>query len=346
MLAIDIERCVMPNTYAKQLAQELGRPTPIVAGTGIGPDEIEHYSRPITVNQHLRMLRNAQAIAPAPDWYLKWGQRMGEHFHGPVSMAWMSAPTLGEGFDVFLKYIPSRVPYLAWKGYEEGTCFVAEVDPLVDGGPVGHMLVEVPMLVMHEYARTIRPGSIAEARIELAHPAPAHAPLYARWFGCPVVFGAARNALVFPRHWRDMPNVGHDEAIWEAACNRCRALCGTPEERDTLTLVRQIVFDGIEQHAHGEGFAPSLESVAGRLHCSPRTLIRRLKALSTSYHEVVDKVKKQRACELLGNEQLRIREIADALGYGDAGGFVRSFKRCLGVTPGQYREQMVKQALV
>lgn len=344
MLAIDIERCVMPNTYVKQLAQELGRPGPVVAGTGIGPDEIEHYSRPVTVAQHLRMLRNAQAIAPSPDWYLKWGQRMGEHFHGPVSMAWMSAPTLGEGFDVFLKYMPSRVPYLGWKGYREGGHFVAEVSSLLDAGPLGAMLVEVPMLVMHEYARTIRPGSIAEARIELTHAAPAHEARYAQWFGCPVVFGAARSALVFPQHWRDMPNVGHDEMIWDAACNRCRALCGTPEERDTLTLVRQIVFDSIEQHLPGDGFAPSLESVAARLHCSPRTLIRRLKALNTSYHEVVDKVKKQRACELLGNEQLRIREIADALGFGDAGGFVRSFKRCLGVTPGRYREQMNHKA--
>lgn len=344
MFAIDIERCVMPNTYVKQLAQELGRPGAVVAGTGIGADEIEHYSRPVTVLQHLQMLRNAHAIAPTPDWYLKWGQRMGEHFHGPVSMAWLSAPTLGAGFDVFLKYIPSRVPYLGWKGYTEGKHFVAEVSPLLDADDVSHMLVEVPMLVMHEYARTIRPGSIADARIELAHPAPAHHALYARWFGCPVVFGATRNALVFPQHWRDMPNVGHDEAIWKAACNRCRALCGTPEERDTLTLVRQIVFDSIEQHAHGDGFAPTLESMAARLHCSPRTLIRRLKALNTSYHEVVDKVKKQRACELLGNEQLRIREIADALGYGDAGGFVRSFKRCLGVTPGQYREQMVNRS--
>ncbi|MGQ0530442.1 MAG: helix-turn-helix transcriptional regulator, partial [Panacagrimonas sp.] len=76
--------------------------------------------------------------------------------------------------------------------------------------------------------------------------------------------------------------------------------------------------------------------------CSPRTLMRRLKALNTSYHEVVDKVKKHRACELLANEQLRIRDIADVLGYGDAGGFVRSFKRCLGVTPGQYRHQMLR----
>lgn len=342
MRTIDIERQLMPNTYVKQLAQEVGRRSAVVAGTGIGPDEIEHYSRPITVTQHLRMLLNAQMLmAATPDWYLRWGQRMGEHFHGPVSLAWLSAPTLGAGFDVFLKYIPSRVPYLHWQGRREQDHFVAEVAPLMDFGALTPILVEVPMLVMHEYARTIRPGSIVDgARIELAHPAPPHHTRYAQWFGCPVVFEAGRNALIFPHHWRDMPNVGHDEMIWETARHRCKVLCGSGEERDTLTRVRQMVFDSIEQHEPGEGFAPSLEAAAARLHCSPRTLIRRLKALNTSYHEVVDKVKKQRACELLANEQLRIADIASVLGYGDAGGFVRSFKRCLGVTPGRYREQM------
>lgn len=337
----DIERLLMPNTYVKQLAQELGTPelALLTTGTGIGPEELEHYPRPVTVAQHLRMLLNAQALGEGQDWHLKWGQRMGEHFHGPVSMAWLSAPTLGDGFDVFLKYIPSRVPYLHWQSYREGDYFVAEIGELMEFGPLRRMLVEVPMLVMHEYTRTIRPGSIADARIELAYPAPADAAPYAHWFGCPVVFGAARHALVFPHRWRDMLNVGHDETMWEAACNRCKALCGSPEERDTLTLVRQIVFERLEQD-HSAGFAPSLDAVAARLHCSPRTLIRRLRAMNTSYHEVVDKVKKQRACELLANEHLRIHEIAGALGYRDAGGFVRSFKRCLGVTPGAYRTQI------
>lgn len=331
----------MPSTYVKQLAQELGADelARLTAGTGIAPEELEHYPRPVTVEQHLHMLLNALPLADGVDWYLRWGQRMGEHFHGPVSVAWLSAPTLGDGFDVFLKYIPSRVPYLHWQGYREGEHFVAEVGELMDFGPLRAMLVEVPMLVMHEYARTIRPGSIADARIELAYPAPMEAEAYSRWFRCPVVFGAARNALVFPHRWRDMANVGFDETMWEAACNRCKALCGSPEERDTLTLVRQMLFEGLEQD-HEAGFAPSLETVAARLHCSPRTLIRRLRAMNTSYHEVVDKVKKQRACELLANEHLRIHEIAGALGYRDAGGFVRSFKRCLGVTPGEYRTQM------
>lgn len=333
----------MPNTYVKQLAQEVGpgHLAVLTAGTGIAPEELENYPRPVTVAQHLRMLLNAQPLADNTHWYLKWGQRMGEHFHGPVSMAWLSAPTLGDGFDVFLKYIPSRVPYLHWQGYREGENFVAEVGELMDFGAIRPMLIEVPMLVMHEYARTIRPGSIANARIELAYPAPADVEAHARWFQCPVVFGASRNALVFPSKWRDMPNVGFDETMWDAACNRCKALCGSAEERDTLTLMRQILFEGLEQdHHQGESFAPSLEAVAARLHCSPRTLIRRLRAMNTSYHEVVDKVKKQRACELLGNAHLRIHEIAGALGYRDAGGFVRSFKRCLGVTPGEYRNQM------
>ena len=344
MRQLDIERQLMPNTYVKQLVQEVGQATALVAGTGIGADEIEHYGKPVTVGQHLRMLRNARVLRSpgGQDWHLKWGQRMGEHFHGPVSMAWLSAPTLGAGFDVFLKYIPSRVPYLHWQGYREGNSFVAEVAELMpfDAG-IRNMLVEVPMMVMHEYARTIRPGSIEDARIELACPAPANRASYRRWFQCPVIFDAPRHALVFPHHWRDMPNVGHDETLWEAAHNRCKALCGSAEERDTLTMVRQILFESLEQDLHqGDSFAPSLEAVATRLHCSPRTLIRRLRAMNTSYHEVVDKVKKQRACELLANEHLRIHEIAGALGYGDAGGFVRSFKRCLGVTPGRYREQM------
>ena len=339
----DIERLLMPNTYVKQLAQELEAEdlAVLTAGTGIAPEDLEQYPRPVTVAQHLRMLLNAQPLAQGADWYLKWGQRMGEHFHGPVSTAWLSAPTLGDGFDVFLKYIPSRVPYLDWQGYREGEHFVAEVGEMMAFGDLRPMLVEVPMLVMHEYARTIRPGSIAEARIELAYPAPADPRMYARWFLCPVIFGASRNALVFPHRWREMPNVGFDETLWEAACTRCKALCGSAEERDTLTLVRQIVFESLEhEHQAGEGFAPSLETVAARLHCSPRTLIRRLRAMNTRYHEVVDKVKKQRACELLANEHLRIHEIAGALGYRDAGGFVRSFKRCLGVTPGEYRNQM------
>lgn len=87
-----------------------------------------------------------------------------------------------------------------------------------------------------------------------------------------------RDAPVFPHRWRDLAKVGFDETMWEAACSRCKALRGSPEERDTLTLVRQIRFEFMEQHRPNDSFAPGLEAVAASLHCSPRTQIGRRSA--------------------------------------------------------------------
>ena len=344
MRPFDIERLLMPNTYARQLAQEVGHHDRLADGTGIEASELETLDRPITVRQHLHLLRNTLSLPLAPDWYLRWGRRMGEHFHGPISMAWLSAPTLGEGLDVFLRFIPARVPYHDWQGYPDEGTFVASLTPMADFGAVGRMLVEVPMLVLHEYVRRLRPGGMGQARIELAQSPPAHQARYQQWFDCPVSFNAGRNALIIPDDWRQMINLGHDPDIWMAALTRCEAICGVSEDRSTLSRVREILFEEIER-GELEGFAPTLEDVAQRLHCSPRTLIRRLKAMNTRYHEVVDKVKKQRACELLANPNLRIHEIGEVLGYRDAASFNRSFKRCLGVTPGQYRRQLEAHCL-
>ncbi|MBI2803266.1 MAG: AraC family transcriptional regulator ligand-binding domain-containing protein [Gammaproteobacteria bacterium] len=340
----EIDRLLMPNTYVKQLAQEFGDHARLTAGTGIASTEIEHYAKPVTVAQHLQVVRNALAIAERPEWYLQWGQRMGEHFHGAVSAAWLSAPTLGAGLDAFLKYIPSRVPYLHWQGHRDDETFCAEVTELVDLGPVRAMLIEVPMIVMHEYTRTIRPGSIAGARIELAYRPTPHCYLYSNWFQCPVAFESSRNALVIPHQWRAIDNVGFDEGVWQAALARCEILCATTEERDALTRVRQLLFDGFERRLN-DGSPPSLETVAERLHCSARTLIRRLRSMDTTYQQVIDEVQQQRARELLSNERLRIHEVAAALGYQDAAGFVRSFKRWYGMTPGDYRKQIVDPPL-
>ncbi len=342
MTQAEIERLLMPNTYVRHLAQEFTDHAALTAGTGLPPEDFEHYAQPVTVAQHLQIVRNALGMTARPDWYLQWGRRMAEHFHGPVTLAWLSAPTLGDGLDAFLKYIPGRVPYHHWQGYVDGDAFHCEVTELVDLGPVRAMLVEVPMMVMHEYVRTIRPGPMTDARIELRYRATAHCYLYANWFHCPVRFECARNAFVIPAKWRAVRNVGYDEGLWQAALGRCDALCATTTERDTLTRVRQHLFGGLDECGGGAAL-PSLEQVAGRMHVSPRTLIRRLRAMDTTYQQVIDEVQKQRARELLGNVDLRIHEVAGALGYQDAATFVRRFKRWFGVSPGAYRREVLQK---
>ena len=48
----------------------------------------------------------------------------------------------------------------------------------------------------------------------------------------------------------------------------------------------------------------------------------------------------QKACELLGDPQKKLYQVADAVGYSDAKYFARQFKKTIGLTPSEYREQL------
>ena len=339
MTTAAIEHTLMPNTYVKLLTQEFSQLDVITAGTGLVADELAAYPHPISVRQHLQCVENVLPLRQSPDWHLQWGKRMAENFHGAVTLAWLTAPTLGDGLDAFIKYMPSRVPYLDWQGSSDGNVFRCEVEELIDLGPVRHTLTEVPLIVMHEYIRVMRHGTIDAARIELTYPPPVHCYLYANWFECPIKFERPRNALVIPASWRAVPNVDFDESAWNASINRCEAQCKTNDERDVLARVREALFRFLEQPAGA--VLPKLEHVAELPHVSPRTLIRRLRAMNTTFQDVSDEVLKQRASELLGNEANRMHDIAARLGYSDPGGFRRAFKRWYGTTPGAYRSRLL-----
>lgn len=330
----------MPNTYVRHVAQEFTDHARLAQNSGISPDELLDYALPVTVEQHLQIIRNAVALAERTDWYFGWGQRMAAHFHGPITLALLSARCLGDGLDAFLKFIPGRVPYHRWSGYAEQDFFVCQVEELIDLGTARTTLVEIPLLVMHEYVRTLRPGTLAGARIEVSYPPPPHAERYGQSYLCPVLFGQARNALVIPSAWREVRNVGYDEATWLSALQQCQALCVTKEELDTLNAVRRVLFNYFGR-GEAERPVPTLDDVAKILHMSPRTLIRRLRALDTTYQKVCDGVQKHRARELLANPALSIHLIAIKLGYGNATSLVRAFKRWYGTTPGAYRTNVL-----
>lgn len=53
----------------------------------------------------------------------------------------------------------------------------------------------------------------------------------------------------------------------------------------------------------------------------------------------MQKYRMQKACELLCNTNLKIYEIAEMVGYTDSAYFSATFKKMLGVSPRQFREE-------
>ncbi|MCI5564829.1 MAG: AraC family transcriptional regulator [Clostridiales bacterium] len=57
-----------------------------------------------------------------------------------------------------------------------------------------------------------------------------------------------------------------------------------------------------------------------------------------TFTQYVTLLRLNRAKRLLTESNLSIREIVEQIGYIDTASFVRKFKACEGITPGQWRE--------
>ncbi|MEQ8496719.1 MAG: AraC family transcriptional regulator ligand-binding domain-containing protein [Gammaproteobacteria bacterium] len=334
-----IAQLPMPNTYVKLMAQASSDPARLLAGSGLTPAEVLEGDSAIAVWQQLVCARNSAAMMARPDWHLAWVLRVAERFHGPITAAWLSAPTLGDGFDVFIRYVPTRIPYLRWSTRTVADAWQVELRALMDLGDIGPLLLEVPLLTLGSYMRTLQGGRFDEVRFEFPH-----APLtaiadYERVFPGVFEFGAARAAMVMPNGYRALPNPGYDEVLWTTALRRCEASAQEHAGAALVSQVMEALYDSLE-HPWGGRTPPTLAEMAAHLHVSVSTLNRRLRDAATSYQALVDDVRRQRARELLANPRERVGDVAAALGFLDATSFVRSFRRWYGTTPGRYRREL------
>ncbi len=330
-----IEALLMPITYGRHLAR-LFNLERLFAGTGIEPGDLQDPEYRITVAQLLTYSRNTLDLAEDPAWYYEWAGSLADHFHGPISIALVSAPTLGDGLDAFLRYFPSRIPYMHFQGRQEGERFFAELCPLIDLGAVKPLLVETPVVLLQKHLGTVYGVDLSQAALELDYPETAHADRCRAYFPFPVRFAGARNALVIPTAWRALRNLGHVESTWVHALAQCEATMASSVERETLGRVRACLASGFERVDRLRPL-PTLDDVAASLHITSRTLIRRLHRLGTSYRDATDEFLRVRARELLANDQLKIKQVAAALGFDSPANFGKAFKRWYGVSPGSFR---------
>ncbi|MEM8541103.1 MAG: helix-turn-helix domain-containing protein, partial [Pseudomonadota bacterium] len=83
-------------------------------------------------------------------------------------------------------------------------------------------------------------------------------------------------------------------------------------------------------------------SVAAAANMSVRTAQRIASENGTTLQELIDKVREQRATELLRDNRNDIGSIAFLLGYSDERAFRRAFRRWTGQTPSDFRKQLNK----
>jgi len=156
-----------------------------------------------------------------------------------------------------------------------------------------------------------------------------------RIFACPVYFDAADNSFSFRRELLERRIVHTTDSLAEFLKNSVYHLIAMDRiPASTTAAIKSLVSIDLPTGM------PSFAAVASMLYMSESSLRRRLQAENTSYQAIKDEVRCEVAIDKLLNEDARVADLAEFLGFTEASSFVRSFKSWTGYTPKCYKEKM------
>ncbi|ARU58437.1 AraC family transcriptional regulator [Oleiphilus messinensis] len=182
-----------------------------------------------------------------------------------------------------------------------------------------------------------RPGVSVVRSVHLQHAAPEQAELLQRYidvFGCPVYFGESENRIVLPNDVFDLPLPGADPQLHEMLENHARKLM---EERTKASRFVDLVRSRLHQQL--QAGAASREALAAEFGMSGRTLHRKLQDDGTSYREILDELRLQRARKLLVESDLSIQQVGELSGFDEGQSFTRWFRQLTGNSPSEFRHR-------
>jgi AraC-like DNA-binding protein len=107
-----------------------------------------------------------------------------------------------------------------------------------------------------------------------------------------------------------------------------------PKDFSVAARVRRAIWPHLSE---GQ---PFIGAIAADLAVSSRTLQRRLREEGTSYGEVIETLRREKAVLLLRDPHLAVYEVGYLLGYSDPSAFYRAFRRWHGTSPSQHRQLM------
>ena len=321
-----------------QRLEELGVRAPAVLRSAGLPQAFINQPRVLLNTEELFALwRAVGEVSTDPSIGLLLGtETKTERFH-PIGLAALSSENFGSAIDQMARYKQLTCPeeILQEKDDEEWSIqfrwlLADEVEPPV--------LIECCFAWMLSTARVGTGTRISPVRVEFVQPR-AHVKTIERHFGCPVVCGTPRNAIIFRATDANRPFVTRNaELLGILAPQFDEEL--KEENRDENFIERVRI--AIQQRLTGR--RPTIEDIADALHISSRTLQRRLQDDGASFQRVLEEARHQLARHYLNNSVLELNEAAYLLGYEDGNSFVRAFRTWEGVPPARWREQQRARA--
>jgi AraC-like DNA-binding protein len=311
--------------------EELGvRVSAILRSAGLPRNLFEQPRVLVTTEEFFALWRGIGELSGNPAIGLLLGtESKPEHFD-PIALAALSSDNFNAAVQQIARYKLLSCPEEIVHG-AEGDEWSIHFRWLLAQDEEPDALTDLCFAWMLSVARLGTGTRLSPLRLELVRKRH-YAKTLERHFGCPVVFGATRNAIVFREADARRPFVTRNAELLsmlapqlDEELKQQRGLESFPE-RVRATIQKKLA-----------GRRPKMHDIARELHLSSRTLQRRLQEAGYSFQQVMEEARHQLARHYLTNSLLELNETAYLLGFEDANSFVRAFRGWEGVPPAHWR---------
>lgn len=319
-------------------AESLGVPSERVLNAAKLRLDLEH-NQPgyLSLEQTQSIWAQAEQLSGHAFFGLNMGPRVRPSYFNVVSYVAMTSENLASAYSSFVRYMPLVTEAGEMDLYHEGNEFWIRFVPRPDETPFSRHQIESVISMVLSFSRwligdeTLKPTDVC-----FSHSSPGELNEYKKILGVSPRFEAPFSGLKFQRQILTRTLIESDPSLHALHRAHAEQLLSIHLDNSWAAKVIKVILDA----GH---FSLSREEVAKKLNISTRTLQRRLQEEGTSFLDVMDNQRKQKAKDLICRSQKSLKEVALDLGFSEPSTFYRACHRWFDTTPNVMREQAIEK---
>lgn len=331
MGAVMADRCKIPRAFWRSMADAGLAPAAVLRQARLPATLHLNPQALVSTDQYFALWKAIGQLAPEPGLGIALVTGSEAATHPPFIVAAFHARDYRDGLERVARFKRLCTPEQLHIVEEGGECILASAWPYATE-PEPAVATDVTFAMLLELGRRGTGQHVTPRRVEFVRTGPRDE-VYRAYFGCPIRYGASRNALVLKSTDLGRPFPGHNPELLDMLTPALTAALGEIDARSPIREQVKVVL----KRCLASG-RPELSGVARDLGMSERTLQRRITDEGTTFRDLLAEARQELWRRLLADPSAGIDEVSCLLGYQDTSSFYRAFRDWEGITPNRWRE--------
>jgi len=312
-----------------------GRPCePLLAEYGLRRLTLEDREATIPLADFLRFFERAAHYSGNAHFGLQAGRLASPDSLGPLSFLFLSAPSLGEAFRAFVRYLDTMQQSARNAFHIADGAATFEYLILDPNLGVRRQDAEYSISATYTLAKNYCGGRLELREVCFEHSQAGDYARYRDFFGCEVFFDQGCNSISFDCRLLDQQGHMLSAELFPILVDHLQRKAGLqPGDGDHVAMLEGWL-------AAADISRPlTLADAAQAIGVSSQCLQRRLQEHGLAWRDLLHRRRMEAGTRLLIESRRSIADIAIATGYAESASFIRAFKADTGETPARFRKR-------